>query len=63
MTKNTKKLLVGVEYGHNRALLRYGKNLYKYEDQKEEGIRYIKKACEQKFKKACRFCLTHGIHF
>lgn len=63
-----KKLKIGADFGHKRALYKYWKRLYTGDDERiqqneEEGIKYIQKAAFQKYKKAIKFCIFHKIQF
>lgn len=61
-------LKVAADFGHKRALYKYGHLLYTGSNQnipqdKEKGIELIQKASYQKYKKAIQFCLLHRVSF
>lgn len=61
-------LLIGVEFGHKRAIYEYGKLLYKGKNDKvekneSEGIKFIQQTAFRKYTKAIKFCIRHGISF
>lgn len=64
---DVKLLETGATYGHKRALYEYGKLLFTGKDpkiQKDEpkGICFLKKAAQQRYKKAIRFLKRHDIN-
>lgn len=66
--KCIKFLKIAADFGHKRALYKYGHLLFTGKNpgipqNKEKGIELIQKASYQKYKKAIQFCLLHRISF